>query len=137
MFSGRIAGPEVTPFEPRRLHFRCLESRRRFKRLRPAERPDSNGPRPISRTRPPLQFQQKLDRLDEGFLYSESIDLTSYSRQRDKLREELARQDSCGRLNKARNDSTASSGPFFPSIDTRSAVPLRLRASIRISQSGY
>jgi hypothetical protein len=27
--------------------------------------------------------------LDEAFLYSESIDLTSYSRQRDKLREEL------------------------------------------------
>ncbi len=34
-------------------------------------------------------IQQKLDRLDEVFLYSESIDLTSYSRQRDKLREEL------------------------------------------------
>jgi hypothetical protein len=33
--------------------------------------------------------QQKLDRLDEAFLYSESIDLTSYSRQRDKVREEL------------------------------------------------
>ncbi len=34
-------------------------------------------------------IQQKLDKLDEAFLYSESIDLTSYSRQRDKLREEL------------------------------------------------
>jgi hypothetical protein len=34
-------------------------------------------------------IQQKLDRLDEAFLYSESIDLTSYNRQRDKLREEL------------------------------------------------
>lgn len=34
-------------------------------------------------------IQQKLDRPDEAFLYSESIDLTSYSRQRDKLREEL------------------------------------------------
>jgi site-specific DNA recombinase len=34
-------------------------------------------------------IQQKLDRLDEAFLYSESIDLTSYSRQRDKVREEL------------------------------------------------
>jgi hypothetical protein len=34
-------------------------------------------------------IQQKLDRLDEAFLYSESIDVTSYSRQRDKLREEL------------------------------------------------
>lgn len=34
-------------------------------------------------------IQQKLDQLDEAFLYSESIDLTSYSRQRDKLREEL------------------------------------------------
>src|SRR5262249_42341221 len=34
-------------------------------------------------------IQQKLDGLDEAFLYSESIDLTSYSRRRDKLREEL------------------------------------------------
>jgi site-specific DNA recombinase len=34
-------------------------------------------------------IQQKLDRLDEAFLYSESIDLTSYSRQRDKPREEV------------------------------------------------
>jgi site-specific DNA recombinase len=34
-------------------------------------------------------IQQKLDRLDEAFLYSESIDVTSYGRQRDKLREEL------------------------------------------------
>ena len=34
-------------------------------------------------------IQQKLDLVDEAFLYSESIDLTSYSRQRDKLREEL------------------------------------------------
>jgi len=34
-------------------------------------------------------IQQKLDRLDEAFLYTESIDRTSYSRQRDKLREEL------------------------------------------------
>jgi site-specific DNA recombinase len=34
-------------------------------------------------------IQQTLDRLDEAFLYSESIDLTSYSRQRDRLREEL------------------------------------------------
>ena len=31
----------------------------------------------------------KLDRLDEAFLYSESIDLATYGRQRDKLREEL------------------------------------------------
>jgi hypothetical protein len=34
-------------------------------------------------------IQQKLARLDEAFLYSESIDLTSYSRLRDKRREEL------------------------------------------------
>ena len=34
-------------------------------------------------------IQQKLDRLDEAFLYSESIDVTTYGRQRDKLREEL------------------------------------------------
>jgi hypothetical protein len=34
-------------------------------------------------------IQEKIDLLDEAFLYSESIDLTSYGRQRDKLREEL------------------------------------------------
>ena len=34
-------------------------------------------------------IQRKPDRLDEAFLYSESIDITSYGRQRDKLREEL------------------------------------------------
>jgi hypothetical protein len=33
--------------------------------------------------------QQKLDKLDEAFLYSEVIDVTTYGRQRDKLREEL------------------------------------------------
>jgi hypothetical protein len=31
----------------------------------------------------------RLDRLDEAFLYSESIDLDTYTRQRDRLREEL------------------------------------------------
>ena len=34
-------------------------------------------------------IQQKLDKLDEAFLYSESIDVTTYGRQRDKLREAL------------------------------------------------
>jgi hypothetical protein len=34
-------------------------------------------------------LQQKLDKLDEAFLYSEAIDVTTYGRQRDKLREEL------------------------------------------------
>ncbi len=34
-------------------------------------------------------IQQKLDRLDEAYLYAETIDLTSYERQRDKLRQEL------------------------------------------------
>jgi hypothetical protein len=34
-------------------------------------------------------MQQKLDKLDETFLYSEAIDVTTYGRQRDKLREEL------------------------------------------------
>ena len=32
---------------------------------------------------------QKLDRLDDAFLYKESIDLSTYKRQRDRLREEL------------------------------------------------
>lgn len=34
-------------------------------------------------------IQQKLDRLDDAFIYKESIDLATYERQRDKLREEL------------------------------------------------
>ncbi|MBY0495700.1 MAG: recombinase family protein [Cyanobacteria bacterium] len=34
-------------------------------------------------------IQQKLDRLDEAYLFAQTIDLTSYERQRDKLREEL------------------------------------------------
>ena len=34
-------------------------------------------------------IQQKLDRLDDAFLYQESIDLSTYERQRDRLREEL------------------------------------------------
>ena len=34
-------------------------------------------------------IQQKLDKPDEAFLYSEVIDVTTYGRQRDKLREEL------------------------------------------------
>ena len=34
-------------------------------------------------------IQQKLDRLDDAFLFQQSIDTTSYERQRDGLREEL------------------------------------------------
>ena len=34
-------------------------------------------------------IQQKLDRLDEAFLYERTIDIDVYDRQRDKLREEL------------------------------------------------
>jgi len=34
-------------------------------------------------------IQQKLDRLDEAFLFAQSIDVTSYERQRDRLREAL------------------------------------------------
>jgi len=34
-------------------------------------------------------IQQKLDRLDEAYLFAQTIDLTSYERQRDKQREEL------------------------------------------------
>ena len=45
--------------------------------------------RTVEQDRRVKAIQQKLDRLDEAFLYSESIDLTSYSRQRDKVREEL------------------------------------------------
>ena len=34
-------------------------------------------------------IQQKLDRLDEAFLFAQSIDSTSYERHRDRLREEM------------------------------------------------
>jgi hypothetical protein len=34
-------------------------------------------------------IQQKLDHLDDAFIYQESIDLGTYERQRDRLREEL------------------------------------------------
>lgn len=34
-------------------------------------------------------IQQRLDRLDEAFIFAKSIDLETYERQRDKLREEL------------------------------------------------
>jgi site-specific DNA recombinase len=34
-------------------------------------------------------IQQKLDRLDEAFLFAQSIDISTYERQRDKLRQEL------------------------------------------------
>ncbi len=34
-------------------------------------------------------IQQKLDRLDEAFLYERTIDIERYDRHRDKLREEL------------------------------------------------
>ena len=38
-------------------------------------------------------IQQKLDRLDDAFLFAETIDRKSYERQRDRLREELTRAD--------------------------------------------
>jgi len=34
-------------------------------------------------------IQQKLDRLDDAFIFARSIDLETYERQRDRLREEL------------------------------------------------
>ena len=38
-------------------------------------------------------IQQKLDRLDEAFLFAQSIDVQTYERQRDKLRQELTLTD--------------------------------------------
>jgi hypothetical protein len=43
----------------------------------------------IARPGLPRAIQQKLDRLDDAFLFAETIDRTSYERQRDRLREEL------------------------------------------------
>jgi hypothetical protein len=37
--------------------------------------------------------QQKLDRLDEAFLFAQSIDITTYEPQRDRLRQELTLTD--------------------------------------------
>jgi hypothetical protein len=34
-------------------------------------------------------IEQKLDRLDEAFIFAKTIDLDTYERQRDRLREEL------------------------------------------------
>ena len=45
--------------------------------------------RTVARQRRVSAIQQKMDKLDEAFLYSEAIDVTTYGRQRDKLREEL------------------------------------------------
>jgi hypothetical protein len=42
-------------------------------------------------------IQQELDKLDEAFLYAEAIDVTTYGRQRDKLREELTVVDNRAR----------------------------------------
>jgi len=73
-------------------------------------------------------IQQKLDRLDDAFLYKESIDLGTYERQRDRLREELTLveidrprfQDRAvrrrGHLELCRASATAGRGP----VDSRS-----------------
>jgi len=45
--------------------------------------------RTVAQQRRASATQQKMDKLDEAFLYSEAIDVTTYGRQRDKLREEL------------------------------------------------
>ena len=45
--------------------------------------------RTVAQQRRVSAIQQKMDKLDEAFLYSEAIDVTTYGRQRDKLREEL------------------------------------------------
>ena len=45
--------------------------------------------RTVAQQRRVSAIQHKMDKLDEAFLYSEAIDVTTYGRQRDKLREEL------------------------------------------------
>lgn len=45
--------------------------------------------RTVAQQRRISAIQQKMDKLDEAFLYSEAIDVTTYGRQCDKLREEL------------------------------------------------
>ena len=45
--------------------------------------------RAVEQDRRVKAVQQKLDRLDDAFLFAQSIDRTSYERQRDRLREEL------------------------------------------------
>jgi hypothetical protein len=61
--------------------------------------------------------QQKLDRLDEAFLFTESIDLQTYERQRDRLRPELTPIDI---------------GPTFrPDRETRCGGHSRVRRTLR------
>ncbi len=55
---------------------------------RPSDAADANQ-RIVEVERKQKAIQQKLDRLDEALLYERAIDITSYDRQRDKLREEL------------------------------------------------
>ena len=88
-----------------RAHARALElgrwtspaplgtSMRRSGRLNPSNvgelRKAEANDRTTEQQRRVSAIQQKLDKLDEVFLYSEAIDVTTYGRQRDKLREEL------------------------------------------------
>jgi site-specific DNA recombinase len=53
------------------------------------ERKTQVGSEAVDVERKAKAIQQKLDRLDEAYLYAETIDLTSYERQRDRLRQEL------------------------------------------------
>jgi len=48
------------------------------------ERLSETDPRAGETERPVKAVHQKLDRLDEPFLFSKTIDLASYERQRDK-----------------------------------------------------
>jgi hypothetical protein len=45
-----------------------------------------------TRSAAPVHFS-RLDRLDEAFLFAQSIDVQTYERQRDKLRQELTLVD--------------------------------------------
>ena len=53
------------------------------------QRRDEAKDRTAEQERRVKAIQQKLDKLDETFLCSEANDVTTYGRQRDKLREEL------------------------------------------------
>ncbi len=77
---------ELAPLQPTSGYMRLVMDRILYVwEQRRAEAKD----RPAEQDKRVKAIQQKLDRLDEAFLFAQSIDSTSYERHRDRLREEM------------------------------------------------
>jgi hypothetical protein len=78
--------------------------------------------RAAERERGVKAIQQKLDRLDEAYLFAQTIDLTSYERQRDKLREEAGAFARIGLLTSSRQGycepAAAAGNPYLAVAST-------------------